>query len=70
MVKYNFRFAKNRSAGAHELKTLCEKNNMGCTIIPEIVVMDDGERVCVSSTKIRELVSEGKAEKIEQTLFN
>lgn len=68
VVGYNFRFAKNRSAGVEELKKLCHECDIGCTVIPEVMVEDNGNMVSVSSTKIRELVSEGKIESIEKYL--
>ena len=60
VVGYNFRFAKDRSAGVEELKSLCEKYDIKCIIIDEIKAEDkDGNLITVSSSHIRSLVSLG-----------
>ncbi|MBQ4631435.1 MAG: bifunctional riboflavin kinase/FAD synthetase [Clostridia bacterium] len=65
---YNFRFAKGRSAGAKELSQLCSEYGIECIIIPEVTVKADGKTLPVSSTLIRELVTDGEVKKIKDFL--
>ncbi len=60
VVGDNFRFAKNRSADAKVLKSICEENGIECIIIGEICLKNSLSDICtVSSTYIRELTSKG-----------
>ena len=60
VVGYNFRFAKDRSADANDLKEICKKYGIECIIIEEIQAEDrDGNLVTVSSSHIRSLVTSG-----------
>ena len=57
---YNFRFAKNRSADAKELKRLCRENKMECSIIGKVTcVGSDGAEHKVSSSRICSLIEKG-----------
>lgn len=53
---YNYRFARNASSDAGELKALCEAQGIGVTVTDQ--VKKDGK--AVSSTVIRSLLREGK----------
>jgi len=65
VVGDNFRFSKNRSADANELRRLCEENGMECIIIEEIRRENSLSEICtVSSTCIRELISKGMMEDV------
>ncbi len=57
---YNYRFGRGASGDARLLKALCERFSVGCTVMPEIFG--------VSSTKIREMISEGKVEEASEAL--
>ncbi|MBQ1507056.1 MAG: riboflavin biosynthesis protein RibF [Ruminococcus sp.] len=61
---FNYRFGKNAGGDAEYLSTLCEENNVGLTVVPP--ERRDGE--VVSSTLVRELISEGKIEKANELL--
>ena len=55
VVGYNFRFAKGRSSDAADLKELCAKYGIGCTVIPEVVCeTSNGKNVSASSSNIKE----------------
>lgn len=63
IVGYNFRFAKNRSADACELKKICSKYNIECTVIGRVTcVGSDGGRHKVSSSTICSLIEKGDVE--------
>ena len=69
IVGDNFRFSKNRSADANELKRLCNENSIECIIIEEIRLRNSLSEVCtVSSTYIRELISKGMMEDVSRFL--
>lgn len=53
---YNYKFARNASADADELKALCKTQGIGVTVTDQ--VSRDG--IAVSSTVIRNLLREGK----------
>ncbi len=60
VVGYNFRFAKDRSADANDLKEICAKYGIECIIIEEIKIDDShGISTTVSSSYIRECISRG-----------
>lgn len=54
-VGYNYRFGKGASGDAQHLKNLCAERGITVEIVPQTNI--DGE--CVSSTKIREMLSLG-----------
>ena len=63
VVGYNFRFAKDRSAGADDLCRLCQKHGIDCIAIDEVSAPDsNGEVFTVSSTLVRSLIRCGRLE--------
>jgi len=62
-VGYNFRFGKERSGDIHLLKRLCDKNGLTLTVLE---AGSDGAKV--SSSLIREKISQGEIEKATQLL--
>lgn len=63
VVGYDFRFAKNRSADAQDLKRICAQFGIECIIIDEVRLPDSsGTCHTVSSTYIRSLISDGKVD--------
>ena len=62
-VGYNFRFGKERSGDIHLLKRLCDKNGLTLTVLEAV---SDGSKV--SSSLIREKISQGEIEKATQLL--
>lgn len=63
VVGYDFRFAKNRSADAQDLKRICAQFGIDCIIIDEVRLPDSsGTCHTVSSTYIRSLISDGKVD--------
>lgn len=63
-VGYNYRFAKGASGDAELLKELCGKRGIEVHIIDKTEL--DGE--CVSSTKIRSLISDGDVKRAQKFL--
>lgn len=61
---FNFKFGKNRSADADALSSLLAEHNANCSIIP--AVLNDGQ--IISSSLIRELIENGKAEEAHELL--
>ena len=61
---FNYRFGKNAGGDADYLVELCEKNNIGLTVVPPEA--KDGK--VVSSTLIRGLIAGGKVEKANELL--
>jgi len=60
VVGYNFRFAKNRSANADDLKIICQKHGISCTIIPEVICENkDGLTLSASSSNVKESLLKG-----------
>ena len=53
---FNFRFGKGASMGVAELKTVGETYGMDTVITPEV---DDDDGLCISSTRIRSLITKG-----------
>lgn len=64
VVGYNFRFGKDRSGDTLLLKSLCEAEGIGVTVIDCVYAASCGESVAVSSTEIRRLASLGRVEDI------
>ncbi len=63
VVGYNFRFAKDRSAGADDLCRLCQKHGIECIVIDEVAAPDsNGEVFTVSSSLVRSLITCGRVE--------
>ena len=63
VVGYNFRFAKDRSAGVDDLCRLCRAHGMDCIVIDEVTATDSNGEVCtVSSTLVRSLIAQGRLE--------
>lgn len=62
VVGYNFRFAKGRCANADDLKRICGKENIQCTVIPEVNCIIDGENLSVSSSNIRSFLQNGRVD--------
>jgi len=62
-VGYNFRFGKNRAGDTELLKRLCEKHNIGLTIVEAVSVGDK-----VSSSLIRAKIVQGKIEEANRLL--
>lgn len=61
VVGYNFRFAKGRSADADDLKALCDKRGISCTVIPKVTCKaSDGNIITASSSNVRTALSQGK----------
>lgn len=61
---FNFKFGKDRMADADTLYSLLAKYNIGCNIVP--AVSNEGQ--IISSSVIRELIENGKAEKAHELL--
>ncbi|MBR3933659.1 MAG: bifunctional riboflavin kinase/FAD synthetase [Clostridia bacterium] len=60
VVGYNFRFAKGRSADAADLKELCAKYGIDCTIIPEVVCeISNDKSISASSSNIKQSLLNG-----------
>lgn len=55
---FHYRFGKNASGNAQDMRTLCEKYRLGCDIISPVII--DG--LVVSSTAIRSLIVSGNME--------
>ena len=69
VVGYDFRFAKGRSADAHELERLCALWGINCIIIDEVALKDsDGVSHTVSSSYIRYLVQLGRVDEASRYL--
>ncbi|MBR2404571.1 MAG: bifunctional riboflavin kinase/FAD synthetase [Clostridia bacterium] len=63
VIGYNFRFAKDRSAGADDLCRLCHKHGIECIVIDEVKSPNtNGEVLTVSSTLVRSLIGCGRLE--------
>lgn len=68
VVGYNFRFAKRREADADCLRNICKKNNIDCTIIPEVKCDTSTGEVSASSTNIRDFLYNGEVALASQIL--
>lgn len=64
VVGANFRFGNRGSGTAQLLKEYCEQDHLSCCIVPDIA--QDGETI--SSSRIKRLLDEGKAEKAWEML--
>ena len=64
VVGYDFTFGHHGTGTVEKLKEYCTANEIGCTVVPPVYVNNE----VVSSTKIRELISEGNVEKANQLL--
>ncbi len=61
VVGYNFRFAKDRSAGADDLCRLCQKHGIDCIVIDEVTAPNANGEVCtVSSSLVRSFIRCGR----------
>lgn len=69
VVGYNFKFGAERSGNVSLLSTLCEKYNIGITIIESVMQENtDGILEPVSSTRIRKLIENGNTCEIKKCL--
>lgn len=60
VVGYNFRFGCKRSGSADTLRQLCAERGIGLTVVDCVYAEVDGEKIAVSSTAIRSMLSQGK----------
>ena len=63
---YDFRFGKDRAGDIHTLRELCEANGMKLSTVP--TTRGGDPYLPISSTRIRDLVREGEAEKAAELL--
>ena len=69
VVGYNFKFGAERSGNVSLLSALCEKYNIGITIIESIMQENtDGVLEPVSSTRIRKLIESGNTDETKKCL--
>lgn len=61
---FNFRFGKNGAGTAQDLKTIAEKNGIGCFIAPEVTF----EKDTVSATRIRNCIKNGQIQQANAML--
>jgi riboflavin kinase/FMN adenylyltransferase len=63
---YHYRFGKDAAGDTTRLELLCEENGLACTVISKITYLDQP----VSSSRIREALSEGRMEDAAAMLGN
>lgn len=63
VVGYNFRFGCRRSGDVHTLQKLCAERGIGVTVVDCVYADINGEKIAVSSTEIRSMLSRGETEK-------
>lgn len=59
VVGYNFRFGCRRSGDVRTLEKLCAERGIGVTVVDCVYAGINGEKIAVSSTEIRSLLSRG-----------
>jgi riboflavin kinase/FMN adenylyltransferase len=64
IVGYNYRFGKGKSGDVETLKNICKLFNIGVGVMEALTI----DHTIVSSSKIRELIGEGKVEKASKLL--